>query len=200
MTDLTNTTTGNSYKDALLKHGESPKALRWNSYESAAQRYRQLVSDIDFENKTILDAGCGMGDLLPFIYAKADKFSYLGMDIEPEFIEIAKKRYSGHNFQVGNPFSDQMSQAFDVIISSGVMNNNSSDWMTKRKLMISEMFNKANQVFAFNMAGSAGEATEGKDIGYANITEVFEFCLNLTPKIILRNHYSTKDFTIVMFK
>jgi len=62
------------YKRGFEKHGESPKALHWVNYASQARRFKHLVAGLDFENKTMLDAGCGMCDILPFIYTRADVF------------------------------------------------------------------------------------------------------------------------------
>ncbi len=189
-----------SYQNSFAEHGESPKSLQWSSYKAAAVRYEQLVADLNIENKTILDAGCGMGDLLPYLYSKSVNFDYLGVDITPNFIEIARKRYAGSTFEVFNPFDNDLAQKYDIVLSSGVMNIKTPDWENKRKMMIERLYGYANEVLAFNMAGWMQESREGEKIGYANILDVFNFCSTLTPKIILRNHYSKNDFTIVMYK
>lgn len=200
MTDDKSLSRLQSYQASFTEHGESPKALQWTSYKAAAIRYRQLVADINIENKSILDAGCGMGDVLPYLYSKSPAFNYLGVDITPAFIEIARKRYAGSTFEVFNPFDDEVTEKYDIVISSGVMNIKTPGWESKRKLMIGRLFSYANEALAFNMAGWMQESNEGKKIGYANIPDVLDFCSSLTPKIILRNHYNTRDFTIVMYK
>jgi SAM-dependent methyltransferase len=141
-----------------------------------------------------------MGDLLPFLYAKGKNFKYLGIDITPEFIEIARKRFEGHDFEVGDPFAENLGEKFDIVVSSGVMNANPDDWLNKRKAMITQLFSHSRKVLAFNMAGGLAEPSEVANIGYANSQEIFDFCTTLTKKIILRNHYHSKDFTIVMFR
>lgn len=191
---------GRGYKAAFEQHGESSKALHWTSYKSVAARYRQLVNDLELDNKSILDAGCGMGDLLPYIYAKTTNFQYLGVDITPEFINIAKRRYYGHEFQVADPFGGEFTKRFDVIVSSGVLNSNKPNWLEERKRMIRQLFELSNEAVSFNMAGGLMESSEAKNIAYANSADIFDFCSTLTSKLILRNHYHTRDFTIVMFK
>lgn len=66
----------NKYKLAFQKYKGGIKSLKWISYSSAAQRYKQIIKDINFENKKILDVGCGFEDILPFIKAKTDKFEF----------------------------------------------------------------------------------------------------------------------------
>src|ERR1051326_8256459 len=116
------------YQRALEAYGESPEALHWVDYPSMAVRFKHLVEDLSINGRSILDAGCGMGDLLPYLYAKADNFNYLGMDTNPGFIQIAKKRYGGHNFAAGDPFNGKLARRFDLVISSGVMNTNVKGW------------------------------------------------------------------------
>src|SRR4051812_3519851 len=86
------------YQRALDTYGEGPQGLHWVDYQSMAVRFRNLVADLDIKGRSILDAGCGMGDLLPYLHAKHDDFKYLGMDINPNVIKIAKRRYEGNDF------------------------------------------------------------------------------------------------------
>lgn len=187
------------YKKSLKEYGESPKALLWWDYRSMAIRFRELVKEVPLDGKSVLDAGCGMGDLLPYLYAKSTSFRYLGADINEGFIEIAKKRYEGHNFKVANPFKEKVGE-FDVVISSGVMNGNYDDWLERRKEMIKALFDQAGQVLSFNMAGGLRPIPNDSLIAYADAQEIFDFCKKLSPRVILRAHYLQKDFTIVMFK
>jgi SAM-dependent methyltransferase len=187
------------YEKSLREYGESPKALLWWDYRSMAIRFRELVKDVPLDGKSILDAGCGMGDLLPFLYAKSTSFRYLGADKNKGFIEIAKKRYEGHNFKAADPFKDKIGD-FDVVISSGVMNGNHENWLEKRKQMIKTLYANTNQVLSFNMAGGLRPIPNDSLIAYADAQEIFEFCQALSPRVILRAHYLQKDFTVVMFK
>jgi len=187
------------YEKALQAYGESPKALLWWDYRSMAIRFRELVKDIPLDGKSVLDAGCGMGDLLPFLYSNSTSFKYLGVDKNKGFIEIAKKRYEGHNFKVADPFKDKIGD-FDVIISSGVMNGNHEGWLEKRKQMIKALYGQANQVLSFNMAGGLRPVPNDSLIAYADAREIFEYCQTLSPRVILRAHYLQKDFAVVMFK
>jgi len=187
------------YEKALQAYGESPKALLWWDYRSMAIRFRELVKDIPLDGKSVLDAGCGMGDLLPFLYSNSTSFKYLGVDKNKGFIEIAKKRYEGHNFKVADPFKNKIGD-FDVIISSGVMNGNHEGWLEKRKQMIEALYGQANQVLSFNMAGGLRPVPNDSLIAYADAREIFEYCQTLSPRVILRAHYLQKDFAVVMFK
>lgn len=196
---MQDSTTAGDYHKSLNEHGESPKALLWANYKIAAIRYKELVADVPVDGKVILDAGCGMGDLLPLLYSKSSNFKYLGVDNNEGFVEIAKKRYAGHNFKVVDPFTEDVGR-FDVVLSSGVLNGNVEDWMEKRKKAISRLFEITDEVLAFNMSGGIKPIPNTPITAYANLPEVLAFCGSLTSKVIMRSHYSSKGFTIVMFK
>jgi SAM-dependent methyltransferase len=187
------------YEKSLREYGESPKALLWWDYRSMAIRFRELVKDVPLDGRSVLDAGCGMGDLLPYLYAKSTSFRYLGVDKNPGFIEIAKKRYEGHNFKIGDPFNKKLGD-FDVVLSSGVMNGNHDNWLDNRKRMIRALYEHAGQTLAFNMAGGLKPIPNDSLIAYADAQEIFEYCKTLSSRVILRTEYLQKDFTIVMFK
>lgn len=192
-------TSAGDYEKSLAEHGKSPKALLWSNYRTAAIRYKELVTDTPVEGRSILDAGCGMGDLLPFLYAKSTNFRYLGVDTNKDFVEIAKKRYDGHEFKVADIFNDKINQ-YDVVISSGVLNGNVEGWLEKRKNAIAHLFEITIEALAFNMAGGLKDIPSTPLNAYARLEEIQAFCTTLTPRLIVRNHYASKGFTIVMFK
>jgi SAM-dependent methyltransferase len=188
------------YNRTLQEYGLSPEALQWKNYNSAAVRYRQLLVDLDLNNKTVLDVGCGMGDLLPFLCSKSKNFKYLGVDVNESFINLARKRYEGFEFKAIDPFEVNLERKFDVVILCGALNSNRDDWLENRKRKITKLYELANEVVVFNMAASFVSIPQGKRVAYANAVDILEFCTTLTPKVILQGHYHPKDITITMFK
>lgn len=188
------------YEHGLARYGESPEALHWYDYRSMGIRFKNLIRDIEVEGRSVLDAGCGMGDLIPYLYTRASRFDYLGVDINPGFIAIAKKRYKGHRFEVGDPFSGKFGQHADLVFSSGVMNIKLKDWQKRRLKMIEVLFDLSKETLVFNMAGGYGPQRRDNLIAYADARKVADFCTHLTPNLEVRAGYLPDDFTIVMHK
>lgn len=184
-----------SYHTSFQKYGVSPKSLKWKTQEAAEKRYIALTENIDFENKSILDLGCGFGDIIPFIENKAKNFNYTGVDITKEFIQEAKELYPNHKFIEGDFMNDEL-RDFDIILACGPLNSLSID-VSARKKIIKKFFNKSKKIFAFNMAGGEREE-ERKGIFYVNYLDILKYCLTLTNKITFKTGYAYKDFTIVM--
>jgi hypothetical protein len=124
----------------------------------------------------------------------------LGVDITPEFIEIAKRRYQGHDFKVADPFTQKVGRKFDLIFLSGVLNIEVPNYQEERKQRIKKLFDMAGEALVFNMAGGWRQFPDAAPVAYMRIDEVLDFCSKLTPRIILKTHYLPKDFTIVMYK
>jgi len=189
-----------SYSKSLKKHKGGIKSLQWFNYISAATRFKQLVGDVELEHKTILDVGCGFGDLIPFIASKTLNFKYTGVDLLRKFTDEAGKRYPEFTFLTQDYFAKPFGK-FDVIFCSGALNGKSKDPVDDRKQKIKELFKHTKEVFVFNMAGGANvEKGNTSRVYYADSVEILSYCLTLTPKVIFKQHYHKKDFTIVMFK
>lgn len=187
------------YDKSFELYGAGPKALLWWDYRSMAIRFRELVRLVPVEGKSIMDAGCGLGDLLPYLYAKSPNFRYIGYDIKEEFVQEARRHYEGHEFKVGDPFNNRL-ELYDVVLSSGVMNGNVENWMKVRQKMIANLFDQTGEVLAFNMAGGLKPVPNDSLIAYADANEIFEYCKTLTRHVKLNTSYLDKDFTIVMSK
>ncbi len=191
-----------SYRRLFKKFGFGPKSLKWRNEKASVKRFNALISDIDFEGKTILDVGCGFGNIISFIDNKTKNFTYTGTDIIPEFINEAKKLHSKHKFGILDFTKDKIDKNYDIILASGCLNSNRSNNLEFRKKIIKKLFMKADYVLAFNMAGDFPQPDNKKEnnVWYANSMEILQFCFSLTNKVIFKIGYAYKDFTIVMSK
>jgi SAM-dependent methyltransferase len=78
-------------------------------WDAIAERHRQILKEHIKPTDSILDTGCGWGrllDLLPVEWQlkSIDRMQYLGVDISPDFIALARERHSktGRLFVVGD--------------------------------------------------------------------------------------------------
>jgi SAM-dependent methyltransferase len=190
-----------SYKKSFAKYGPTPKALKWQSQKAAEQRYRQIISGISFNGESVLDVGCGFGDLIPWL-KKSGKISYTGIDLMPEFIKVARERYPEYCFIVGNYFHNPLKEKFDIIIACGCLNSNVKDNLIWRQKAIKTMFEHSCKAVIFNMAGCHPQPTTAakSNVWFADSVEILKYCLTLSPKVIFRSHYAKREFTIFCFK
>ncbi len=112
----------NFYGRHLRDFGDSPQAVRWTP-EGQIRRYGTLLSMTgDLSGKTILDFGCGKGDLFGFLNDKGISVTYCGIDVNENLIELAKTKYPRAEFMAVDIEEESFDRMFDVIVACGVFN------------------------------------------------------------------------------
>lgn len=195
----------NIYKQKFKEFGVSPLSLQWKSKGAAHQRFRQFWAEIDFDNKNVLDVGCGFGEMGNFLTKRYENVKYKGVDIMPEFIENGKKMYPALELETADYFGQPTPETYDTIICSGALNSNFGtveENLKFRKDAIKTMFDHTTNLVAFNMLGGhpATQNKEDSNIWYSDSLEILEYCMSLTRRVIMRHHYHPTDFTIFMYK
>lgn len=192
------------YKKRFAKYGVDPKSLSWGTKGAAHQRFRQMWAEIDFNNKSVLDVGCGFGEMAKFLKKRYTAVKYSGIDIVEEFIEEARINFPEYEFLCQDYFNNPLSEKFDIVLASGTLNSDlgsDEENMSFRKKAIKTMFENTKEVLVFNMLGAhpAPEAGEGSNVWYADTLEILDYCMSLTRRVILRASYHPRDFTIFMY-
>jgi len=186
----------NKHYNALHKQfGDDVRSLEWGCENSQSMRFNVFVETIDFQKRTVLDVGCGFGDLYAFLRRKNVHCDYLGIDINEGFIKTSKKKYPKAMFL--NRVINDINGRFDVVIASGIFSSYVSPVFYKK--MIPEMFEKTKYALAFNMLNNYS-TKKLKYQNYYDSLEVLKYCKQFTNWVILRGDYKFNDFTIFMYK
>ena len=82
------------YKNRLEKFGPGIESLASGTEARRLLRFKQLESIGDLNGCKILDLGSGLGDFYKYLVEKGYELDYVGYDISPDLIEIAKKKLS----------------------------------------------------------------------------------------------------------
>ena len=88
-------------------------------YEMCKDDYPYIEKELSHINyQDLLDCGCGTGPMISLLYEKDNSKHYVGLDLTPKMIEVARsKNLKGTEWVVGDcenlPFEDG---SFDVII------------------------------------------------------------------------------------
>ena len=82
----------------------------------------QVLGQIQIENGTILEAGCGEGYFTKFLYEKYKGHAKLeAFDISRACVEQAKAACPGACFRVGSIYEIPKGQKFDLVVASEVL-------------------------------------------------------------------------------
>lgn len=186
------------YAARLRQFGyRDPRGLGWRSLESQQERFKILTEIGNLHNQSLLDEGCGVGDLYPFLRDQFPTVQYLGIDINPDAIAAAKEKYPDGDFEVGD-FLEYSGEYVDYVFSSGALTFRIDNYEEVYKDQIRKMYEISRIGVAFNVLDSRVILEDDEYVGY-DPTEMYQFCHTLTPKIVLRHDYSDEDFTLYLY-
>jgi SAM-dependent methyltransferase len=175
------------------------KALGWHDDNSQLLRFTMLAGIGDMNNRSVLDVGCGYGDLSKFLYDKYPQLKYSGIDQSEDFLAIAQARYAylpDTTFFIGD-FTIADLPPTDYVLACGSLNYHTTEPGFIYK-MITKLFNTCNIAFGFNLLSNV-KNPNGILTAY-NIDDIMGHCRTLTSQVILQDKYCDGDFTIWIYK
>jgi len=188
-----------NYRNLFLKHGRGPAVGQWSA---AGQqfRFKKLMQIADLRGRSVLDLGCGLGDLYPCLVEQFGHVEYTGIDMVSELIAAAAQRNPRARFVCRDLLADDMDDIFDYVLISGMFNNAISDCAGFLKEMISVAFRHCSQGLAFNFTSQYVNFTE-PEIAYHDPLAILDFCLKtLTRKVMLHHHYERCDVAVFAYR
>jgi len=185
------------HRHRIAQYGrDDAMALGWRSEESQRWRFEVLASLADFSHCTVLDVGCGRGDLKAFLDARFAEVAYMGIDQMPEFIADANARFAGGSpcrFYEGD-FTTASFPRVDYVVASGALGYRSEDEDLPFE-MIRRMYASSERAAIFNVL-DARRFPEHPLLTGLDCDEVEAFCRTLSPEVTLVRGYLEDDMTV----
>ena len=184
------------YRRRLKLHGPSEhwRIVASESPTFQEDRFRVLVQMAQLSGKSIIDVGCGLGDLVKFLDSRGIRpRSYLGIDVVPELVAIAQEENPRYRFMVGNPLLQVFREKADVVSVIGVSNHrlkriNNYEYS---KLLIQVCFEMAKELVMINMLSSYLTPKHRPDFQYFHYSpeQMFNICHQITPYVSLHHDF-----------
>ncbi|MFT6910130.1 MAG: SAM-dependent methyltransferase [Oleiphilaceae bacterium] len=196
------------YSDRYKKLGRNVRALGWGSDEQQRYRFEQVLRGVSLEGKSVLDIGCGFGDLLSYcLDARCKPASYIGWDINTDLITEAKKLHPSSTFTVLN-LAEQApkSPVANVGVMLGVLNFNfEGNYDNKKftKMMLKKAFTSVSESLVVDFLSTYRTPSYPKEdsVFYHDPTKMLAYALELTPHVRLLHDYAPipqKEFMLVL--
>lgn len=191
--------TASFYSGLLQQHGNDARALNWGSRESQAVRFAALCGIGSLDGCSVLDVGCGLGDMWAWLRQQRTSARYIGIDISPEMISRARSLHPDAAFEVAAATDQAFPQpgAFDYVFASGIFYLRKANPEAYLEQAVSRMFNACRKGIAFNSL-SLWAPKRDPDEFYADPCSTLEVCRRITRWVTLRHDYHPGDFTIYM--
>ena len=187
------------HRHRLAEHGAgTAQALGWRGADSQRRRFEVIASVTDFNGASVLDLGCGTGDLKAWLDARFTGLRYLGIDQMPEFIQAASARFAhqADTAFVQGPFDTLTLPKADVVVACGALGYRVADphWVFKT---IAHMYAAATRLLVFNVLDARHFPEHPLLVG-RDVAELQDFCRKLSPEVHLLQGYAVDDATLVM--
>jgi len=191
------------------KYGDSPKAFDWGSRASQSKRFKILSEILPLDEPfTVLDVGCGLGDLWGWMAARYDKpFSYTGVDISPKMIQLAREKYAVSTSR--NPvafmvhdMAEPLEERYDYVLLSGTLNKRiagEEEQTAWARHVIRNCWDAAEKGLAYNMLSAYADHTAPDDYQY-HPCKILKYCMSLSRWAKLDHTYMPHDFTIYLWR
>lgn len=190
------------HRESLNVHGYSSDALFWESRGLQKQLFAVLAEIGVADGDSLLDVGCGFGDLFSWLRGRKVTVDYTGVDISPDMIDVGVRMNPGGQLLCGELFDfDWPAASFDWVVLSGTLNWELYDNGSYMRRLVRRMYELCRYGVAFNMLDARKiDAMLLGEMKAHDPAEVLAFCTSLTSRCRCRNDYLPDDFTIYMLK
>ena len=185
------------YLPKLKNEKSDSGCLGWENEQAQELRF-EVLKNIFFQGASVLDVGCGLGNLYDYLKKQGYNFNYTGVDILPEMIFRAKEKNPKAEFFSANIFEDDLfgDRKFDVIYASGIFNielGNNDDFLRNA---LQRFVSLSNKFVVFNLL-HARSAT--KEPGYYYQTpDTVQKLFPPVKKIFFIDDYLDNDFSTIL--
>lgn len=180
------------------------RALRYATdaerVDQTARSQRARFSTVDpllFPGCSILDVGCGVGDLYGYLVDRGARFAYLGVDLAPRMIERAREKYPAGCFEVDDILEWEARPRFDLVVGISIH----SDPVPRASEILYRILGQQfalSKVAAHASLLSAYYPHNRDEVCCFWPDDVLSMGVRLTPWVSLRHDYLPHDFAVTL--
>ena len=177
-----------------------PEPVNRVGWHSRLQQLTYLAALIEIgvgTDHSVLDVGCGQGDLYGLLIARGFRGQYTGVDLSPELVASARERFPMANFVLSDVLEAELAR-HDFVLASGLFDYRTSASPARLRVTLRRMFELARLGLAWNMFADA--PTERLDLYHEPLADLLAFCDELSPHLTLRRDYDPGHFTIYLYQ
>jgi cyclopropane fatty-acyl-phospholipid synthase-like methyltransferase len=187
--------------------GLNLKTLAYGSMKTQYRKFDILTSTFPKERITLLDVGCGFGDLDQYLKQHGYDVDYYGVDISSEIVSLANHAYPERRIICADILHQTVFKGiiFDYVVSTGVNCFNHKKNLEFERNLICKMFNLCKLEAVIGLQSEAAKwhsaQNQDQDSWYSNPGDYLNYVLkNLSPWANLMHDYMLHDFTLFVRK
>lgn len=192
------------YNDRLKLYGYHLKTLGWGGDRERQVRRFQVHMEMEnfFPRKinSVLDVGCGFGDMGDYLRIHYPHVKYTGIDINPSLIEEGRKRFPQLDLRVGE-VTEMEPGSYDLVCESGMFN-----YQLEHQDQVAYIRKTLGQFFPICRIGISVDFMstfvdfKQKNAFHMDEFEAIKIAKGLSSRILLRNDYLDYEYCLYVFK
>ncbi len=185
------------YNDRFERFGRDIRTVGWSSHADQVLRFEVLFRGLELKGKTILDVGCGLGDLIPFLKERTDgNFTYIGVDIAERLVDNAQLVHGANNcnFLLGDAFRKDLPQV-DISVLSGALSLSTDGISDYAQRTLERMYALSREAACLNFLSKYVDYELEKNQHYQPET-VFTWSRRISRRVNLFHDYPLYEFTV----
>ncbi len=200
----------NAYRRLLSEQNDPSRQVGWTDRLQQLVAFEVLagVGDIlGLEAPSVLDVGCGLGDLLAYLRGRGFSGRYTGVDLVPEMVEAARARHVAQQdpgsqnatFLIADILDSRLAlEPHDYVIASSLFDYRTPDSAQRLPRTVRCLFDLCRCGLAWNVLNVA--PADRKDLYCAPPGELMALCEALTPWYVMRGDYDPHALTFYLYK
>ncbi len=186
------------FSKRLLHFGDTPASVGWTE-RGQQWRYEYITRLLPLNNSSILDFGCGKGDLYGYLSSKGLRIDYTGVDINPDLIRLAKKKFPETKFYTLDIDKEETKEEFDFVIICGVFNINVLGVKDSAFRAVRKLFFNTKKALLFNCP-SIYSRRKDLTLLYYDPVEVLSLALSITENVNLYHNLIEGDIFLILYR
>jgi SAM-dependent methyltransferase len=183
------------YQARYREFGYNPRTLGWHTGRQGI-RFAAAIDAIGTRFGSLLDVGCGFGDLFGYLRDRGWQGNYLGVDICPELLDEGRKRFGprGARFECIDLSSESLAYSADVAVSLGVFNHRlKGDNLEFIAQMLHAMWSHSTHAVVLDFLSTTADRPKS-DLFHADADVILRMALGYSKRARLDHSYMPFEF------
>lgn len=189
------------YIERAERYGHGAAAIGEPKERQAFYYYFMLDADGFDTSDSILDVGCGYGDLLDYLILTDWRGRYCGIDINPVLIDAGRVLRPNADLRVHDIQEESLGETFDWCFSCHVITSDTEamPYLEHLEAMLTRMWGHARKGVLLNLLSPLADYTNPIH-ARPSFADVLAIVAKFTNRFALRHDYMPYEFTLQLHK
>ena len=196
---------------AFKEHACGARRVGWRGERDQALRFEVCAAALDLSRvSSVLDVGCGLGELSSFLRKAGYSGGYLGIDVLDEMVLGACARHPGERFSsvdILDPCAPLLDERFDLVVACGVLSLRVEGYKAFLEQLLAAMWARTAGALVVVVPSTRARKNlpwapngGGDVLAYHSPARLRERLLALGPHLVMREDFLPTDVAAYLYR